>query len=142
MNDDELIAGFESAMIPAADFNHRAHVRTAYLVIRRYGAAEALPRFRAGLQALNALHGAPDELERGYHETITVAFLTLIAAMIDAHGPGTDSQAFCEAHPHLLTPRVLRLYYTRDRIVSWTAKREFVSPDLAPLPRAAELPSA
>jgi hypothetical protein len=31
--------------------------------------------------------------------------------------------------------RVLRLFYSRDRIMSAEAKATFIAPDLAPLPR-------
>jgi hypothetical protein len=50
------------------------------------------------------------------------------------HGAGASSLEFCERHPHLLVPTLLRLFYTRARIVSEEAKRGFVPPDLATLP--------
>jgi hypothetical protein len=46
----------------------------------------------------------------------------------------TDSESFCEAHPHLLQKTLLRLYYTRPRIMTLEAKARFVEPDIAPLP--------
>ena len=42
--------------------------------------------------------------------------------------------AFADAHPHLLSKSLLRLYYTEERALSPAAKERFVEPDLAPLP--------
>jgi hypothetical protein len=69
------------------------------------------------------------------HETVTVAWLHIVAAMIHHRGPGANSCAFCDENPHLLVKTLLRLYYTRGRIVTVEAKAQFVAPDIAPLPR-------
>ncbi len=134
MTDETLLSQFESATAPHDTWTHRAHVRVAYLYLRSARFNEALDRFRTGLHALNASHGTPDALDRGYHETITISFFRLIAATLAAFGPAETSDAFCDQHPHLLHKTVLRLYYTRPRIMSWEAKRDFVEPDIAPLP--------
>jgi hypothetical protein len=41
------------------------------------------------------------------------------------------------ANPHLCAKTLLRLYYTRDRILTAEARAGFVEPDLAPLPPVA-----
>ncbi len=138
MNDDELLHAFETQAVSQTDWTHRAHVRVAYLYVCAHPLPAAIDRMRSGLNQLNAVHLPPDTLERGYHETMTVAFMRLVHAMVAAHGRCASSDAFCDEHPQLLTKRVLRLYYTRERILTWEAKRAYVEPDVAPLPQAAE----
>ena len=132
-SDDVLWEAFVAGIITHAEWNHRAHVRIGYLHICRHPFSRALELVRSRIQRLNAIHGTPEAIDRGYHETMTRAFMQLIAAsaveMRDA-----DSQAFCDAHPELLDRRVLRKYYTRERILTLKAKAEFVTPDLQPLP--------
>jgi hypothetical protein len=128
------IDNFESAAIPLSQFNHRAHVTVAYLYIRRHGLEGALERMRAGIHAYNAAHKVPVSPTGGYHETVTVAWMRLIAGAINAYGPGADAAGFFEEHPYLLCRTLLRVFYSRERIMSAEAKAGFVEADLARLP--------
>ena len=93
-----------------------------------------LDRVRAGLRRLVQTFGVPDAIDRGYHETMTVAWLRLVAVTLRAQPAQPDSEAFCDAQPHLLCRTTLRLYYSPGRILTAEAKARFVEPDLAPLP--------
>jgi hypothetical protein len=135
MDDGALLTAFESQTIPHAEWNHRAHVRVAYLYLVRHEFDAALDRMRRGIQALNLVLGVQDSLESGYHETLTHAFLRIIHTTIKTFGPAESSDEFCDQQPQLLQRKILRLFYSRARIVSWEAKRTFVEPDLAPFPR-------
>lgn len=137
-DDDALIAGFEAATIPNELWTHREHLRVAYLHLVRWPYSGALARMRDGIRALNAANAVPEGLERGYHETVTVAWMRLIAAALRDDGPAADSRAFFEAHPELTDKFALRRFYSRDRILTAEAKASFVAPDLAPLPEPGE----
>jgi len=78
MTDDELIRGFETCALEP--FPHQSHVRVAWCYLQRAPILTALARFRAGLQRFAASKGKPDR----YHETITVAFMLLIAERLAA----------------------------------------------------------
>src|SRR5688572_4837505 len=60
MNDQQLLAAFESCELASADFPHREHVRVAWTMLREVPALEALPRFVGGLQRFADFHGATD----------------------------------------------------------------------------------
>jgi len=136
MDDDLFLARFEACEIPLGEWNHRAHLRVAWTYLRRHGLDGAVERMRAGIPRFNASKGIEDGLDHGYHETLTVAWLRILDAMMRTHGAEKDASAFLEKHTQLHSKVLLRLYYTRDRILSWDAKRRFMEPDLAPLPRA------
>lgn len=108
----------------------------AFLYLRAEPFDAALARIRAGIRALNRANRLDDGLTSGYHETMTVAWARVIAATLEVHGPRDDAEAFIAANPHLLAKSLLRLYYSRERIVTEVAKARFVEPDLAPLPEA------
>ena len=130
--DRQLLTAFENCTLPKAQWTHQAHVRVAFLYIRDHGLTRAIDHMRAGLQALSAARGVPDSAGRGYHETITLAFLHLIAA---AHqtAPCTTSEQFCHRFPDLLKKSILQNYYSQEKITSPQAKTNFLEPDLAPL---------
>jgi len=141
IDDEGFLCDFEARRIALEAWSHRSHVRMAYLYLRRHPFDEAVKKVRAGIQAFNAHHRIPDELERGYHETLTIAWLRVIAATIASQGPGENSEDFCNRQPHLLQRTLLRLFYSRGRMMTWEAKRAFVEPDLLPLPAAIDPPS-
>jgi hypothetical protein len=45
-----------------------------------------------------------------------------------------DSESFAAAHPELLDSHLLDKFYSRELLATPTARAEFVSPDLSPLP--------
>src|SRR4029077_14760227 len=104
--------------------------------VARFGAAAALARLRAGIRALDAAHGTIDSETRGYHETITGAYVGLLAAFPRARRAGEpfdDAVAALLAGP-LVARDVLMRHYSRPVLFSIAARRAWVEPDLEPLP--------
>lgn len=134
--DEALLTQFEAATWPLAEWHHRQHIKLAYLYLRRHPLEAAVQRMRAGLLAYNATNHVPDGLDRGYHETMTQAWVRLVYVTLCEFGPGESADAFVDRHTQLLSKRALLFFYSRDRIMSAAAKREFIAPDLAPLPQS------
>jgi hypothetical protein len=127
MTDDELLDGFERATLPGDAFTHAAHVRVAWCYLRRYDTfAEALWRFSAALRRYAAAQGAADK----YHETVTVAWMALIAERADGDRVETWPE-FAARWPELFQrePSPLAAYYSAPRLQSDRARRVFVLPD-------------
>lgn len=138
MNDEEHLRRFEDWSFPLDQWNHRAHLKVAYLYLRRFSFDEALSRLRSGIRAYNAAHGIVDSPTGGYHETMTQAWLQLVYVALCQFGPADSADAFLDAQTQLGEKRVLLWFYSRDRLMSPEAKATFVAPDLAPLPRPLE----
>lgn len=136
VTDDQFMQAFESQAIPLEQWNHRAHMRVALIYLARHPFEEALYRVRTGIQAYNSAKGVEDTPTSGYHETITRAWLHILWAMLRQYGPSSTADEFLDGHPELAQKTILRLFYSRERIMSAEAKRTFVEPDLAPLPTA------
>jgi hypothetical protein len=96
VTDDELLAAFEAGTL--AGFCHRDHVRVGFALLVRTGdlAAAAL-EFRAGLRRLAGDSGK-------YHETITWAYLALIAERMHGRRYASSTELLAE-HPDLLDHR-------------------------------------
>ena len=134
MDDAEFLARFEDCTLPFSMWNHRAHIKVAYLFLRRFPLDEATARMRAGVKAYNAANNVPDGLHMGYHETLTCAWMRIVDAMMRTHGPGESADDFCDRQPYLLNKLLLRLFYSRPRIMSAEAKARFLGPDLTAFP--------
>lgn len=133
MTDDDFLAAFESCTLPFEQWNHRAHVRVAFLYATAHDDETATDRMRLGVRAYNKVNQVPESLEQGYHETVTQAFMYLICQAVEATRHKPTFEAFAEAWPELFDKRVLLQFYSRDRINSFEAKSSFVEPDLMPL---------
>jgi len=140
VNDADLLAAFLAPTLPEKDWTHRAHIRVGWLLLETTNAPTprarlevAFIRMRDGLHVLNASHHVPDELTRGYHETITLAFMRVLDAA-RRETITADSDTFCDARTDLMTKAALLRHYSRERIMSAEAKARFIEPDLEPLP--------
>ncbi len=133
MTHTEFLTAFKTCTFTRTEWTHAAHIRMAWLYLQELPVAEALDRVRKGIQKLNAKIGSPD----GYHETITVAFVRVIAARIEA---GEPYEAFQSRHADLYDralPALLR-HYSKELLMSPAARATDVAPDREPLPGVAE----
>jgi len=100
--------------------------------LRRHPLEEAIVKVRTGLQALAVAWSAPvDDLEKGYHETMTQAWVRLVHLTLRDREVAESADAFCDQQPELMQKTRLQLFYSRERLMTWEAKRKFVDPDLA-----------
>lgn len=129
MTDDEFLAAFEACTIPKHDWTHAAHVRMAWLYLTKLPFVDVLEAVRLGIQKYNRSLGNTT----GYHDTITVAFVRVIA-----HRRRIDEsyQSFCDRNPDLFdrTLTVLLRHYSKERLYSAAATDRFIDPDREPLP--------
>ena len=125
MTDEELVQVFEAATLSADEFPHAAHVRVAWWYLKHYSLGEALTRFTAALKHFAAHHGATGL----YHETITVAYVLLIAERLAA-ARDLSWPDFSAAYPELLArrPSLLDRYYDERTLTSRQARDSFVMP--------------
>ena len=132
--DDIFLQQFETCTLPFAQWTHRAHLKIAYLYLTRMDFDAAAQKVCNGIRAYNAANNVPESLTTGYHQTTTMAWLHIIAAMLAEYGPAATADEFIDAQPQL-TQKILRLFYSRARFTSPEARTTFIGPDLAPLPR-------
>lgn len=135
MDDDELWRRFSAQELTHAEWNHEAHVRTAYLHVARWPLDEAHLRMRAGIIRLNQRHGLVESPERGYFETLTRVWLVLVGAAAKQCVPQpSGSLDLLERRPELRDRDLPLAHYSRERLLSTQARAIFVAPDRAPLP--------
>jgi adenylate kinase family enzyme len=132
---DDLGGRFESREIPAKEWTHAAHMVVGLWHVHRYGADDALVRLRSGIRRLNESHGGVNSATNGYHETITAAYVQLLAQYL-ALG-STDMSLGMQSIGLLGSPlanrEVLFTFYTRERLLSTAARAGWLEPDLGPV---------
>lgn len=124
---------FETCVFPPAQFDHRAHVRLAYVYLAENDADAALERMRSALMAFLEHNKVPASK---YHETLTRAWILAVRHFM-TRSPGTESaDAFIRANPEILDTKIMLTHYSADVLFSEEARRRFVRPDLDGIPGA------
>jgi hypothetical protein len=140
MSDHEFLEAFENCSLPAADWTHEAHVRMAWLYLRKLGEESGLGRIRLGIRRYNA-----QVLKKSlaYHETITIAYARLIAHRLTTLPIGHTFDDFRAVSSDLLDRKLsaLLIHYRHETLLGDLARARFIQPDLEPLPGCLPQPS-
>jgi hypothetical protein len=129
LTDEEFLEAFESCTLPGRLFNHADHIRLARLYVLRLG-DDAGAAAAASIRRYADHQGASHK----YHETITQAWMALVAAAISQDEPGDSFETFAGAHPGLFERDALYAHYSKALLASQEARAGWVPPDVAPLP--------
>ena len=125
--DSPDLGRFLRAEIDPAAFPHREHVRMAFEMLKRHDFPETVLHYSRTLRAMAEKVGRPE----AFHQTITIAFLSLIAERMETGG-AEDFCAFAQANPDVLEKTELERWYRPERLASAAARRTFLLPDSAP----------
>ena len=117
------LADVEAGRVDPAHFPHREHLRIGYELLERHAFPEALLHLARGLRGLAAKAGQPDF----YHETITAAFLALIAER-RLSGCYAGWEDFAARNPDLFRKELLEKFYQPGTLRSTIARRTFILP--------------
>jgi hypothetical protein len=123
---------FITGRITPAQFNHRAHVRLAYVLLTEAGVDEAAGQMRSALHAFLSHHGID---AAKYHETVTRAWILAVAHFMDRVGQSASADEFIDANPELLDSKIMLTHYSAAVLFSPEARSAFVEPDIQPIPR-------
>src|SRR5215469_15084836 len=118
LSDAEFLAAFHACLLPPACFRHVDHLRLAWLHLHQHPLEVATDNVRNGIRAYATHLGRPEF----YHETITVAWTSLIASH---HEP--TFHEFLRLNEHRLNGELLLRFWSPELLQSEKAKREWVA---------------
>ena len=133
---EHLGEGLLARSLPREEWTHEAHLAaTTYLLTHRSD-VDLDTELRGIIRRYNESVGGVNSDTEGYHETITRSFLHGVRLFL--------AEADREAALHELVNALLRSpmgsrdwplrFYSRERLFSVEARRNFVAPDIAALP--------
>jgi len=126
---EEVVRRFESCGFAVQEFDHVAHLTVAVVYLTRFGECVAMDRMRESLLRFSRHHG-----RMGYHETITRFWLRLVAAE-----PSCSQTLYVRVNEIVskyADKNLVFQYYTRERLMSDVARKEWVEADLELSPGA------
>jgi len=130
-----LVREFQACTLPRPKWNHAAHLTVALWYLSNQPQATATESIRHGIQRYNDACGVAMTKSGGYHETITLLYIWAVAKYL------RESPAdipLLELANGLIGSRYGEKgfpleYYSRDLLMSWEARSNWVEPDLRPL---------
>lgn len=129
-----LVGAFREGSLSHADWTHEAHLAVGTWHVYEFGPVRALAILRGSIRHLNDRHGTPNSETRGYHETITRAYVCLIADVLANEPPPNAVDAVRVVMTSAIAPKLALLdYYSRERLMSIEARRGWVPADLRPI---------
>ncbi|KIC49593.1 hypothetical protein [Tateyamaria sp. ANG-S1] len=125
---------FEAGQVAPDDFNHRAHLRLAYVYLCEGAVDTAMPRMRTALHSFLKRNNVPADK---YHETLTRSWLLAVQYFMDKAAAARSFNSFIAQDDRLLDTGIMLSHYRKDTLFSDAARAGFVAPDLQPIPPAA-----
>lgn len=127
----EVGEGFLARTFPADRYHHREHLIMATYLLVRYPERNWRAELPDLIRAYNVANGGVNDDMRGYHHTMTLAFLTIVEDVLDEAGRD-DVVAACNAV--LTSPateqNILLRFWSRDVLFSREARLTWIDPDI------------
>ena len=129
-----LVGEFEACTLAGERWTHEAHLTVAAWYLARHEVAEATELIREGIKRYNAARGVAQTIDGGYHETITLFYVRVIKRYLAGRPVETPLAELVGGVLAACGDRQLPFaYYSRARLLSWTARTSWVEPDLKSL---------
>jgi hypothetical protein len=131
---DAFIAAFESGTLPKPRWTHAAHILIGACYVHALGESAAINQMRARVTAYNVAVGGQNTPTSGYHETITILWIKILAQFHRNH-PTLTRAAFATLCVEHFAPQrdIFRRYYDYDVVASTEARRTWHPPTLESL---------
>ncbi len=129
LSDSEFENQFLNGELPPSDFTHEAHLRLAWINIKKYGVLQAQINIQSGLLKFVEFVGAKDK----YNKTLTVAAIKAVYHFM-LKSKSENFKDFIAEFPRLKYnfKDVIACHYGFDIYNSDKAKIEYIAPDLLP----------
>ena len=129
---DAFIADFESGTLPKERWTHAAHILTGACYVYSLGEAAAIQRMRDRVSAFNLAVGGQNTPTSGYHETVTVFWIKLIATQLATTEARADFAHQTVRH-FVDRDNIYADFYDFDILASEEARRIWIEPNIRPL---------
>lgn len=131
-DDKFFVTQLEASTLAPTEFDHRAHIRAAYVYLAESDPETATARMRAALLAFLKHHGIAASK---YHATITKAWILAVRHFMALTPDAESADAFVNANAQLLDSKIMLSRYSASLLFSPEARAEFMEPDQSPIPK-------
>jgi hypothetical protein len=126
----QLVDQFNNKLLPKSAWTHAAHLTVGLWHITNFPLDEAICRMRSGIISYNLAVGTQNTGDSGYHETLTIFWLTVLNHFFQLQ----EDKSLLSLCNELLNSKLALNslpfhFYTRGKVLSLAARARFVTPD-------------
>ena len=130
ISDNDFENQLANCTLDPSIFSHEAHLRLAWIHIKKYGIDQAVENIQSQLKKFVAHVGATDK----YNTTLTIVAVRAVDHFIKKSNHA-DFQTFTAAFPKLKSDfkSLINSHYSFDIFENEKARKKFLEPDLNPM---------
>jgi hypothetical protein len=130
--DQDFKSRVEACVFPVSEFDHRAHIRLAYVyLVENNNTRQSVQLMRGALMGL--LEQAGIDPAAKYHETLTEAWIRAVHHFMNRTDSSNSAGDFIEQYPEILDSKIMFTHYSAELLFSPEARQSFVEPNLDPI---------
>ena len=125
-----IVNAFQHGRISREEWTHRAYLTVALSYCVHFPLDAATSRMREGILRLNEINGVANTATSGYHETMTVFWISTVKGFVKT---STERDIVTQANELIAAfgdPRLPLKFYSRKLLFSPEARARYVRPDL------------
>lgn len=129
ISDEDFVLLFETQQLNPSLFTHEAHLRLAWIYIRKYGISAATHKIAMAIKSYAESQGAFDK----FNKTLTMAATKAVHHFM-LKSKSNSFKDFLKEFPRLghSFKALMEAHYSFDIYHSDRAKKEYLAPDLLP----------
>lgn len=126
LSDDQFEQKFKDLSLDPKLFSHEAHLRLAFIHLKKYGLEKAVENISDQIKSFDAHHGDGTK----YHHTITVAAVQIMEHFLTKTNANSFEQLIT-SEPRVITSfkELLSSHYSKEVLSDPRAKTEYIEPD-------------
>ena len=129
---EALVTKFNNCTLPRSEWNHTAHLIVALWYLIRYDEQEAIEQIRDRIKRYNAAMGIKTTKDSGYHETMTLFWVWMVRHYLSLNSKQDSILLLANSLIGTYDKYLPLQYYSRDLLMSWEARINWVEPDIKP----------
>ncbi|MDI3322219.1 hypothetical protein [Pinibacter soli] len=125
-----LVEQFNNKTLPKSEWTHAAHLTVGLWHVHNFALDEAICRMRSRIISYNLAIGTENTGDSGYHETLTIFWLTVLNHFLKLQ-EGKSLLTLCNEllDSKLAVNSLPFFFYDRERILSTNARARFQEPN-------------
>ncbi len=129
---NKIATQFQNKTLPKSEWTHLAHIAVAFVEMDTHKDFNiALCALRNKIKEYNLAVGTENTDNSGYHETLTVFWLTIVHEFYNAYPPLSIEEVFNKfTKTRCATSQFSIHFYSKDLLFSKEARHHWVLPDL------------
>ena len=128
---ENIVKEFNNCTLQRSNWTHAAHLIVALWYLTNYSESEAINNIRDRIKKYNASLGIPMTKNSGYHETITMFWVKIVRQYLAINSANNSFVEMANNLVNFYENKALPFeYYSREYLMSWEARKNWVKPDL------------